>query len=333
MKELKPTPIIEVSHSPALQIKNSSELEFWQDMTEIPIFQEELLSIKGGHTILGNMAMCPFRAFAVHRLHTQKQEDPEIDINAAKRGDLVHIAMELFWNEVKSQANLVKLDDEDKLVFQVRKSVNKSIQKNIKHFFHQPKFTEMETDRIICLILDWLQNDLSRPPFKVLNTEESIDLKIDKLNLSLKIDRVDKTELGETIIIDYKTGKPNLTEWFHDRLTQPQLPLYSLSKPASAIVFAVIKKNSCDFKGIAKTQDLIPDIHHDVYKKYTSTTSWEDQMKLWEENLNALSKNFTAGKLNVDPVDIKTTCKYCGLQSLCKIGEQAVIRIEDNSDG
>lgn len=331
--ELLLTPIIEVSNSPALQIKNSSELDIWEDKTEIPIFQEELLSIKGGHTILGNMAMCPFRAFAVHRLHTQKQDDPEIDIDAAKRGDLVHIAMELFWDEVKSHANLVNLDDEDKLVSQVRKNVNESIQKNIKHFFQQPNFTEMETDRIIWLILDWLQNDLSRPPFEVINTEESIDLKIDKLNLSLKIDRVDKTESGETVIIDYKTGKPNLTEWFQERLTQPQLPLYSLNKPASAIVFAVIKKNNCDFKGIAKTQDVIPDIHHDVYKKYTASTNWDDQMKLWGKNLIAISQNFTAGKLNVDPVDVKTTCKYCGLQSLCKIGEKVVFEVEAGSDG
>jgi ATP-dependent helicase/nuclease subunit B len=333
IRELNPTPTIEQSHAPALQIQYSSSLELFEDQPEIPISQEELHFIKGGHSLVGNMAMCPFRSFAMHRLHTQKMEDPELDIDASKRGDLVHAVMELFWKEVETQANLQEIYDKDELVSQVRKNVDDAIKKNHKHFFHQPKFSEMETQRITFLILDWLQFELSRPPFEVLDTEKQIKLKIDELNLNLKIDRVDKTELGETVIIDYKTGKPNLAEWFQDRLTQPQLPLYSQDSNASAILYAVIKKNNCAFKGIANSEDLIPDIKHDIYKRYTQATTWDDQMNLWEKNIDLLVKNFIAGKLSVDPVDPKTTCKYCGLHGLCKIGEQETFEVEDSFDG
>ncbi|MGV7221231.1 MAG: PD-(D/E)XK nuclease family protein [Nitrospinales bacterium] len=333
IKELSPSPTIDQSHSPSLQIQTSFPLELWEDQPTIPISQEELHHIKGGHNIIGNMAMCPFRAFAVHRLHTQSIEDPEIDIDAAKRGDLVHKSMELFWNQVKSHDNLIKLCDEDKLVSQVSSVVYEAIQKNQNHFFHQPIFTEMETERIISLVLDWLEVDLSRPPFKVLSTEEQIQLKIGELNLNLKIDRVDQSETGEIVIIDYKTGKPNIADWFQIRLTQPQLPLYSLNKSASAIVFAVIKKNSCSFKGMAKNPEVIPDIHFDIYKKYTSSKSWEDQINLWRDILNNLSNDFISGNLEVNPVNPKTTCKYCGLQGLCKVGDQETFENEDNLDG
>lgn len=332
-QNFSPTKLIEINNSPDHQIKISSALELWKDQSQIPISQEELDSIKGGHTIIGNMAMCPFRAFSIHRLHTQNMEDAEVDIDSAKRGDLVHKAMELFWNEVKSHANLVKLYVDDNLASQVKKSVDEAININLKHFFHQPKFTDMETQRIIWLILDWLQNDLSRAPFKVISTEEQIKLKIDKLNITLKIDRIDQTDLGETVIIDYKTGKPNINEWFQDRMTQPQLPLYSLDRTTSAIVFAVIKKDNCSFKGIAKTADVIPDIHYDIYKKFSDSKIWEDQIILWKDKLNDLGKNFIAGILKVDPVDTKTTCKYCGLHSFCKIGEQETFELEENFDG
>ena len=333
LDDKSPTPVIDKTHSPALQIENSSALEIWNDKSQIPVSNAELQTIKGGHSILGNMAMCPFRAFSIHRLHTQHWEDTEIDIDAAKRGDLVHKALELFWKDVKSHANLLRLSDEDGLVAQVKKNVNDAIKNNLKNFFHQPNFMLMEKERIQWLILDWLQNDLSRPPFTVQSTEEQINLNIDQLNLTLKIDRVDQTESGETVIIDYKTGKPNLSEWFQDRLTQPQLPLYSLNRPASAIVFAVVKKNSCDFKGIATNKDVIPDIRHDIYKKYSHANNWEDQMGLWKENLNNLSRDFIAGKLDVDPVDIKQTCKYCGLYGLCKIGEQEIFEPGDELNG
>ena len=330
LNNLNSTPSIEKNHSPANQIQNTSGLESWEDPSEIPISNEELLSIKGGHSVLANMALCPFRAFSVHRLKTQQLDDPEIDIDAAKRGDLVHKAMELFWNEVKSHANLVKIFDEDKLVEQVGKNVEEAIHKNKKHFFHQPKFLEMETERIVSLILEWLQNEISRPPFAVVSTEKIVNLNINNLNLSLKIDRIDQTEAGDTVIVDYKTGKPTLQEWFQERLTQPQLPLYALDRTASAVVFAVIKNNNCDYKGIAKNQNVIPDIHHDIYKKYTESQEWNDQMDLWKKNLNDLSQNFIAGNISVDPIDTKTACKYCGLQSLCKIGEKNNFQDEDN---
>ena len=37
-----------------------------------------------------------------------------------------------------------------------------------------------------------------------------------------------KKENGYYTIIDYKSGKPNINDWFGDRPKQPQLPLYCI---------------------------------------------------------------------------------------------------------
>ncbi|NIQ95451.1 MAG: hypothetical protein GWN87_15550, partial [Desulfuromonadales bacterium] len=59
---------------------------------------------------------------------------------------------------------------------------------------------------------------------------------------------------GRLAIIDYKTGRPDPAQWFDDRITEPQMPIYCQQvapDEIDAVAFAVIRpgKNECRFKG------------------------------------------------------------------------------------
>ena len=325
-------PIIELSHAPALQIANSATLETWEDPAQLPIAQDELAGVKGGQSILADMAKCPFRAFAVHRLHAQQLEEPEIDVDAASRGNTVHKAMELFWNDVRSQEKLINIYDADELPARVRKHVANAMKTQMNSFTHQPRFADLETERITHLILQWLESDLERPPFTVLDAEKNISLNVEGLNLTLQVDRIDKTKEGEIIIVDYKTGQANKNDWFGERLIQPQLPLYNLKTPASAIAFAKINKKQCGYEGVAKKNNIITGLDTDNYKTKTGSSNWEELMEFWRQKIHGLANSFISGQLIVDPADVKKTCEHCGLQSLCRVAEQKTIKAREETD-
>jgi ATP-dependent helicase/nuclease subunit B len=47
---------------------------------------------------------------------------------------------------------------------------------------------------------------------------------------------------------------------------------------------------------------------------------WEDLTALWRDNLERLAREFLAGEAQVDPLS-SSSCTYCGLQALCRVGE------------
>ena len=77
----------------------------------------------GGSSILKHQALCPFRAFASNRLGADGLETPVDGISPILHGQLVHLVLELFWKETRTQTALLQLDDEA-LSARVRKHVD-----------------------------------------------------------------------------------------------------------------------------------------------------------------------------------------------------------------
>ena len=67
----------------------------------------------GGVRLFKDMAACPFRAFAVHRLRAKPLEDADLGLNYRDRGATVHKALEYIWAELGSHAQLIDLSAAD----------------------------------------------------------------------------------------------------------------------------------------------------------------------------------------------------------------------------
>ena len=67
----------------------------------------------GGASLFKDMAACPFRAFAKHRLGARPLEDADLGLSYRDRGTTVHKALEFIWSELESHARLMELSPDE----------------------------------------------------------------------------------------------------------------------------------------------------------------------------------------------------------------------------
>ena len=185
-------------------------------------------SLAAGSRILKLQSDCPFKAFSEIRLKAYPLEEPEFTINKAMKGEITHQALALFWEKIKTSKKLKDLSE-----LEIKNLVNwildnvLSVWKN-KNYKLQDQYIKLEKQRLLNIILDWLELDKTREEFAVIEIEKKHTVKIGPLSLKLRVDRVD--QIGNNhVLIDYKTNDVETSKWFGERPLEPQLPLYMIS--------------------------------------------------------------------------------------------------------
>ncbi len=284
----------------------------------------------GGTAIIKDQALCPFRAFAHHRLKAEDMDSPDVGIDNLSRGTLVHTVLELFWEDVKCQEALLELDEES-MRNKVEQATLQALDRLERHQRHDipARQKRVEAARLQRIACQWLGKERGRGPFSVMETEKSHKIDVGGLSIRTRIDRVDRLEGGLFAVIDYKTGRPDPTQWLDARISEPQLPLYALSLPdrsVGAVMFAEVrsKLSECGFRGLAREVDSWPGAKSrkvDNTLKERGFESFDQLVQHWANALPALGNDFAAGKALVDPLDPELTCRYCDLASLCRVSE------------
>lgn len=325
-KELNPSPLIMkiFKHmsplsemSPQRRLGPSPVFEQFTDNIAPPVLESE--SITGGTSIIQHQALCPFKAFAIHRLNAYDIGQP-IDVpNALIRGNKIHRALELFWKDIKTSENLLALSEQT-LDTHIKKTIAMTYDdQNDQDAF----FTSLEKIRLNKLMHAWLAIEKNRPAFSVIAIEEKKEYRYKHITLRMRVDRIDKLDNGQHVIIDYKTGSPNIQHWLGSRLKEPQLPIYCLSHTTtvSAMFFAQLRWNDLTIKGI--TEDFCEIKSVTPFEKLSPeirAVTWSEQKLQWKNSIDQLLENFLNGEAAVDPLD-QTTCTQCHLHALCRIFE------------
>lgn len=277
--------------------------------------------IKGGSGIFKSQAACPFQAFATYRLNAQPIDEAQIGLAMHERGSLIHNILASIWLDLKNHQTLCALSDtalSELLMVHIDKSLINISQK--KPIILRHNFLALEKQRLHKLLFRWLQLEKKRAPFEVIACEQRQSAVIGKLNIHVQIDRVDQFDNGELAIIDYKTGRTSLSDWFSERPNEPQLPLYSLitQQTLGSVLFAQIRQDDLTFKGITSHPDLLPGTIAIDKLKESDCDSLLSLIDYWKIHLEKLALDFCEGQAQVDPKD-SSTCQYCQLQSLCRI--------------
>lgn len=307
-------------------IIGKTSLETWTEPSRLPFVIKDDKYFSA--SLFDQQITCPFKAFAIQRLKSTEFKTPQASWDRRRRGTNLHAVMELLWKKWQHSDHLRSLSEES-LKDDIEKAVIQILKKNLGVYARAHTYFQLEKSRLMMIIQDWIPFEKSRPPFKVVAVEHTHKvpflLNNTTLQLSLRIDRIDRTDAGEWILIDYKANSQTINPWFEKPPTQPQMPLYaSLFKtPLAGITYASLNPSSkkMKFTGIAQHTELIADLIAFEQLRNPTASSWDELIQIWKMQLQHVAQEFIDGNIAIKP-NRPDACKQCHLTPVCRIHEQ-----------
>ncbi len=299
-------------------------LQEYSDISGLECLQSA--NIKGGSQVFENQSQCPFKAYVEHRLLRQTEEDPEFGLDARDAGTVVHAILDNIWREIESFSGLNQLEHVE-LQALINRHVENYIQKpNPRFQFARKHLLSLEKPRLQQLLLEWfiLEQEQRFLPFTVIGRETPVQTEFGGIPIRLVIDRIDRTDSGECLIIDYKTGQADVSAWNGERPKNPQMPLYALAlekqgnHTIKGIAFGKLKTDDCSLIGVSALENVGMGFKASLTVRDKKT--WEEQLQEWHDNLSKLAAEFLQGQALVNPSKAKP-CQYCDLHGLCRINQ------------
>lgn len=282
--------------------------------------------LRGGTSLFQKQALCPFRAFAEQRLGAAGIESPSSGLGPAERGVLVHAALDEVWSSLRTRDELLRLGTE-----RTRAVAERAAERALRRMDRNrpltmtPRFRELERGRLVSLILEWLEREKERPPFAVHAREDTVTVSIGGLDVRVAADRIDRLQDGRKVVLDYKTGRNSVKQWFDERMTEPQLPLYCVAsgERVAGLAFGRVRKAETGFDGLTEEEGLLPGC--DVWsnsKHCSGIPSWPGVLAAWNDCLEGIAGEIRRGEAAPEPARGWQTCRDCELLPLCRSGEE-----------
>lgn len=318
--------------------ENRAQTPVTESFDDLPAIPFEAHKAAGGSGVLTAQSQCAFKAFATVRLGAVGWDPAEAGLSATQRGQILHSVMHAIWSGpprgLRSSEDLLAVSDLPKFVADhvataMHAKVVTAVRDRMPH-----RYLELEEQRLVRLITEWLGYESTRIPFAVHETEATRPVTIAELSLNLRLDRIDRLKDGTLLVIDYKTGEVSPGSWQLPRPEDVQLPLYTafgLDGEPGGLLFAQIKAGDSCFKGFVKDAAgaLDPKLgKRSALMKQPLTTAQLDE---WRMCIEQLAADFLAGRADVNPREYPKTCERCDLHSLCRVNENRM-EAEDDTD-
>lgn len=294
--------------------------------------------VPGGSGLLRAQAICPAWAYYRYRLGAKKLNTPREGLDSATRGTLVHDALCHFWRAVPSLAAL-KACSMDALTRHIQISVDQALDRYSSQPDHLPLSASeqlLEFDRLCKLLKRWVAVEHGRVlPFRVIETEKSVQVTLEGLDMRLQIDRIDELEDGRWIIMDYKTGRSvDFKNWASTRITEPQLPLYAVMScvdptQLAGVIFGKVRLRGKEagFAGLTAEADLLPSVDpfnsNKLRKLYPEVhfPDWSSVLHHWQTQLHRVAREVRDGVASVN-FENESDLQYCDVLPLLRLTER-----------
>ncbi|NHA14469.1 PD-(D/E)XK nuclease family protein [Thioalkalivibrio sp. XN279] len=276
--------------------------------------------VRGGSNLLADQSACPFRAFALHRLHARPLESPRSGVDPRRRGSFLHDALRILWAGWQQRAVAAAAGPAARAAA-IRAALRSASARNLAD---QPRgLMEIEIEAGAQVIEALLAIDLERPEFEVVACEHPFEITLGPLRVRGRMDRVDRVGAG-LLVIDYKTGTADPRGWDDERPAEPQMPLYAIALEASVagLFYGSLKPGAIGFSGRQREAEPPPIGGRAV--RQLEPVEWDAMLAGWHGVLAHLANDFGAGHAAVDPLwptRRNGSCAYCRLATLCRRDE------------
>tara|TARA_R110002124_G_scaffold128157_19_gene288708 strand:+ start:2904 stop:5588 length:2685 start_codon:yes stop_codon:yes gene_type:complete len=269
----------------------------------------ELAELTGGVSVFKNYAHEPFFAFACNRLKASPFPQPSVGFDPRIQGTMIHLCLELFWKDVRTQQELLKLSSaelENKVHLVVESAGIQHLHRLSWRYGKQ--LIRLELARLKNLMASWLEVEKAREfPFEVLAFELRTEVDVFGVPLTVTLDRIDRisppTGQPFQVLFDYKSGanfKYNALN--ATSLKEPQLPIYATRVPNADLGIASIdgislaqvnQKQMSYHTRSSRTAHLIEGRHskNDV----DTPEAWKGQVAAWDRSLEMMATGFIEG--------------------------------------
>ena len=259
-------------------------------------------AVKGGAALFARQAVCPARAFAEHRLGVSELPKAVTGLDPRAKGKLMHKALQLWYRKHPGQADLKAQSAEQRaaeLAALIRSVVEPLEQKEQGVM---AVVTAQEALRLQVIIENFFAIELQRLPYTVTGTEESLDgFDIAGLTVDLQLDRLDRLESGELLVIDYKSSEIKPGRWAPPRPADAQLPLYAITGDYSGIAVGAVSRREVSLKGVCDVDTGAPGIKPvNRHGKAFEEADWDSLLAEWRSSFNELASEFLNGDFRVN---------------------------------
>lgn len=304
--EQLPTPLLDFSSKAIDIIKTKPQVISTELIDDAVATAFEESKIKSGVNLLKDQMACAFKGFS-HRLNIKHYDEPHIGLDRREQGNVIHNALQYIYEELKTQEALLKLG-KNELTALISRKVYVALTR-----YEDSGFKTIEKTRIEQLLFKFLEAEKLRENYSVLATERNVTVNIAGLSFNTRLDRLDKMDNGDQIVFDYKTGSTSISKWCSVDITEPQLPIYSITNNTQGAAFIELNSSTISFKGLSKDPDSLPK----QSSRKGACQAWDEQLIIWKDRLDRASQDFQSGQAQVLPN--KTACDYCEFDLLCRI--------------
>jgi probable DNA repair protein len=308
----------------------------FEDFSRIPFPPGK---VAGGAAVLTAQSQCPFQAFATARLGAEDWKPAEAGLTDSQRGSLLHEVLHSVWagppDGIGSRAELLGLSDRETFVAEhVQRVFAQELKPHLRGQMPH-RYLQLEALRLTRLVAEWLEFEATRIEFEVAATEDNRTVHIKGLTFNLRLDRLDRLVDETLLVIDYKSGNVSPSAWETPRPEAVQLPLYAAfamreDEVLGGLAFAKVRPENLGFAGrvgnaAATLFNGLKGTNPLVKNPFTA-----EQLLDWRDCIEQLAEDFIAGRAEVDPRKAPKTCERCGLQTLCRIQENAALLAEED---
>jgi RecB family exonuclease len=228
----------------------------------------------------------------------------------------LHRVLQYFWRETKTQIKLRAMSwtaREEVLARAIDAALPNRLQ---VHDSWDRAYLQSQKQRLRAVLQQWLEQELCRGPFEVVDVERKELVTVGPLTLEVRVDRVDAVDDG-SFFVDYKTGAAaDPKQWAGPRPDDPQLPLYTLlaeSDELKGVAFAKVRAGrEMKWQGYQAEEGILPRTRTNVQDMASLTSAWR-------EVLTQLAEDFAAGRADVRPKSFQVNCVRCAQRLLCRV--------------